>query len=133
MGAHALLLLPWLLLEHIDDAAHVDGAVVVEDAEVHALKLVALDELGEALAAAVPVKADEEVSAACVGDTAVGLEELEGEAGAHGVEVRQVQRLHEEGRVRGGPRHVVATSHPSRSRRDTSNIINIFQLLRYTF
>jgi hypothetical protein len=131
MGAHALLLLPWLLLEHIDDAAHVDGAVVVEDAEVHALKLVALDELGEALAAAVPVKADEEVSAACVGDTAVGLEELEGEAGAHGVEVRQVQRLHEG--VRGGPCHVVATSHPSRSRRDTSNIINIFQLLRYTF
>jgi hypothetical protein len=40
--------------------------------------------------------------------TTVGLEELEGEAGAHGAVVWQVQCLHEEGGIRGGPCHVVA-------------------------
>jgi hypothetical protein len=63
---------------------------------VHALELVALDKLGEAPATAVAVKADGAVGAAA----AVELDELEGETGA---EVWQVQHLHEEGDIRGGP------------------------------
>jgi hypothetical protein len=78
-----------------------DGVIVIaEDAEVHALELVALDELGEAPATVVAVKADGAVGAVCVGVAAVELDELEGEMGA---EVWQVQHLHEEGDIRGGP------------------------------
>jgi hypothetical protein len=61
-----------------------DGVIIVEDAEVRTLKLITLDELGEAPTAAVAVQADGAVGMMRVGDATVGLEELEGEAGAHG-------------------------------------------------
>jgi hypothetical protein len=65
-----------------------DGVIIVEDAEVCTLKLITLDELGEAPTAAVAVQADGAVGMMRVGDATVGLEELEGEAGAHDTEVR---------------------------------------------
>jgi hypothetical protein len=91
---------------------------------VHGLELVALDELGEAPSTAVAVKADGAVGAMCVGAAAVELDELEGETGAEGW---QVQHLHEEGDIRGGP---AVRSRLGTSGCATSNIINIILILK---
>jgi hypothetical protein len=80
----------------IHGAAHLDG-VLVEDAQLRALEGLAGDEHAEAPAVAAPVEAAGPVGAPRVGDGAVGLEELEGEAGADGAAVRLVERLQVEG------------------------------------